>query len=148
MKNKVCVILLAVFAAAATFQGLSYGQEKASKSSQQSAAKPAAKAAATQKPPAPPAKAASTADTAALVAQGKARFQAYGCKDCHGENGEGADDGPDLIHTRKNADQIEAMLKKPSKDADIKGMPAIPATSPDLKPLVAYVLSLKAPEAK
>jgi mono/diheme cytochrome c family protein len=148
MKNKVFVMLLIAVAAVMIFRGLTFGQSAALKSSQQNSAKQTAKPSAGQKPGAPAAKTASNSDNAALVAQGKAKFQSYGCKDCHGENGEGADDGPDLIHTRKNADQIEAMLKKPSKDADIKGMPAIPAASPDLKPLVAYVLSLKAPQEK
>jgi metallo-beta-lactamase class B len=81
----------------------------------------------------------------ALVAQGKARFKAYMCFDCHGDNGEGTPDAPDLIHTRLNADQISKFLQKPSVDAKNKGMPDFAADSPDLKPLIAYVLSLKQP---
>jgi cytochrome c553 len=78
-----------------------------------------------------------------LLATGKARFNAYGCVDCHGLNGEGSDQAPDLIGTHLNGDQIAAFLNKPSADAKAKGMPDIPPTSPDLQPLVAYVLSLK-----
>jgi metallo-beta-lactamase class B len=82
---------------------------------------------------------------AALVAQGKTRFKAYMCFDCHGDNGEGTADAPDLIHTRLNAEQIAKFLQKPSVDATNKGMPDFAADSPDLKPLVAFVLSLKQP---
>jgi cytochrome c553 len=78
-----------------------------------------------------------------LVARGKARFTAYGCVECHGANGEGTDDAPDLTITKKNAEQIAAFLEKPDSDARVKGMPNIPAESADLQPLVAYVLSLK-----
>lgn len=94
---------------------------------------------------------ASRGDTAApatpsaksLVEQGKARFMAYGCFNCHGANGEGTEEAPDLVGTRLTADQIAKFLQKPSADARVKGMPEIPATSPDLQALVDYVLSLK-----
>lgn len=85
----------------------------------------------------------STAVADSLVPRGRARFNAYRCYDCHGANGEGADEGPDLTTTRLTADQITSFLQKPSADARVKGMPKIPATSPDLPALVAYVLSLK-----
>jgi len=107
------------------------------KTSSSSAAPPAAS------PAGAPSAAGGTND--ALVAQGKARFKAYMCFDCHGDNGEGTADAPDLIHTRLNADQISKFLQKPSVDATNKGMPDFAADSPDLKPLVAYVLSLKQP---
>ena len=79
----------------------------------------------------------------ALVGLGKAKFNSYGCDQCHGANGEGTDDAPDLVSTKKNAEQIAAFLEKPDSDARLKGMPNIEATSPDLQPLVAFVLSLK-----
>ena len=79
----------------------------------------------------------------ALLATGKARFTAYGCIDCHGMNGEGTDQAPDLIGTRLDAPGIAKFLNKPSADAKAKGMPDIPPDSPDLQPLVAYVLTLK-----
>ena len=107
------------------------------KTSSSSAAPPAAS------PAGAPSAAGGTND--ALVAQGKARFKAYMCFDCHGDNGEGTADAPDLIHTRLNADQISKFLQKPSVDATNKGMPDFAADSPDLKPLIAYVLSLKQP---
>jgi metallo-beta-lactamase class B len=94
---------------------------------------------------------ASTAGTAAaggqkgdLVAQGKARFKAYQCFDCHGDNGEGTPDAPDLTHSRLTADQISKFLQKPSADAINKGMPDIPTSSPDNQALVAFVMSLRA----
>lgn len=141
MKNKFRAALLAILAGIALPQVSARGQSTApaTQPSQQSTAKPPAKPAAAK--PAPK-------NDAALIAQGKSRFQAYGCKDCHGEHGEGTDDAPDLIGTRLNADQITAFLNKPSADADVKGMPTIPPTSPDLKPLVAFVLSLKGSKPK
>jgi cytochrome c553 len=81
--------------------------------------------------------------SASLLEQGKARFHAYGCFECHGANGEGTEEAPDLVTTRLTADEIAAFLQKPSPDARLKGMPAIPANSPDLQALVAYVVSLK-----
>jgi metallo-beta-lactamase class B len=79
-----------------------------------------------------------------LVAQGKARFKAYQCFDCHGDNGEGTPDAPDLTHSRLTADQISKFLQKPSADAINKGMPDVPTSSPDNQALVAFVMSLRA----
>jgi cytochrome c553 len=90
-----------------------------------------------------PAAAPAISDVSALVAQGKARFDAYKCYDCHGANGEGTDDGPSFVKTHLTADEISKFLQKPSADVPAKEMPDIPATSPDLQPLVAYVVSLK-----
>jgi len=78
-----------------------------------------------------------------LVAEGKARFRSYKCYECHGVNGEGTNDGPDLTGTRLNAAQIAAFLQHPSPDARSAGMPTIPAASADLQALVAFVVSLK-----
>ena len=97
--------------------------------------------AATAPPPAKPPDAAAIPNP--LAEQGKERFRAYKCYECHGANGEGTNDGPDLIGTHLDAEQIAAFLQKPSPDARSAGMPTIPAASPDLQPLVAYVLSLK-----
>src|SRR4051794_26233750 len=66
-----------------------------------------------------------------LAAKGKERFTAYKCGDCHGDNGEGTADGPDLTHSHKTADQVSAFLAKPSSDAVNKGMPDIPKNDPD-----------------
>jgi outer membrane protein assembly factor BamB len=85
----------------------------------------------------------SATPSGSLVAQGKALYGSYRCYDCHGMNGEGTDIAPDLIGTRLSGDQISAFLQMPSADASAKGMPDVPKTSPDLQPLVAYVLSLK-----
>ncbi len=78
-----------------------------------------------------------------LVKKGRERFQAYRCFECHGQNGEGTEDGADLRASTKTAEEVEKVLIRPSADADAKGMPAIPKDSPDLKPLVAYVMSLR-----
>jgi mono/diheme cytochrome c family protein len=87
-------------------------------------------------------------EAAALVAKGKALYAGYKCFDCHGANGEGTSDAPDLVGTLLTADEISAFLQKPSADADAKGMPKISASSPDLKPLVAFVVSIKRQEPK
>jgi mono/diheme cytochrome c family protein len=85
---------------------------------------------------------------AALVAKGKALYAEYKCFDCHGKNGEGTSDAPDLVGSLLTADEISAFLQKPSADADAKGMPKIPAASPDLQPLVAFVMSIRKHDPK
>ena len=82
-----------------------------------------------------------------LIALGQTRFMAYKCHECHGPHGEGTDDAPDLTGTRLDAAAIALFLQKPSAHARSVGMPSIPADSPDLQPLVAFVLSLKRPPA-
>ncbi len=77
------------------------------------------------------------------VAKGKMLYGSYMCGDCHGPNGEGTDAAPNLQTTHLSPDEIAAFLEKPSPDARGAGMPTIPADSPDLKPLVAFVVSLK-----
>lgn len=84
-----------------------------------------------------------TVDMGVLVAQGKASFDGYGCYDCHGPKGEGSVEGPSLIESKLNAEEVAKALKNPSADARARGMPVIPADSPDLQGLVAYVMSLK-----
>jgi mono/diheme cytochrome c family protein len=79
-----------------------------------------------------------------LAAKGKERFKAYKCGDCHGDNGEGTPDGPDLTHSRKTADELSNFLAKPSSDAINKGMPDIPKNDPDHAALVAYAMSIRA----
>ncbi len=78
-----------------------------------------------------------------LIAKGKKAFDDYRCFDCHGIKGEGTDDAPDLTGSHLTADEISKFLQRPSADADAKGMPSVPTSSPDHQPLVAYVLSLR-----
>jgi len=80
-----------------------------------------------------------------LVALGESRFKTNKCDECHGPRGEGTDDAPDLIHSHLTAEEVAAFLQKPSAHARVVGMPVTPADSPDLQPLVAFVLSLKRP---
>jgi mono/diheme cytochrome c family protein len=96
-------------------------------------------AARTQSTPGSP----STAPDKSLIAQGRDRYLSYKCDECHGPNGEGGGDGPDLIGTHLDAAGISKFLEKPSPDASMKGMPTIPKNNPDHEALVAYVLSLK-----
>ena len=109
------------------------------------AAPPAAAAPSPATAPAPsdPQSPGKGASEASLVAQGEGRFRAYKCYECHGARGEGSDDAPDLTGTRLNAEEIARFLQNPSVHARGEGMPSIPADSPDLQPLVAFVLSLK-----
>ncbi len=79
------------------------------------------------------------------VAKGKKAYDDYRCFDCHGHNGEGTDDAPDLTGSKLTAEEISKFLQRPSADADAKGMPVVPVTSPDHQPLVAFVLSLRKP---
>src|SRR5262249_26083021 len=58
--------------------------------------------------------AAAVPDAAALLALGKARYNAYRCYDCHGMEGTGTDDGPDLTTQHMTAEQIGNTLRKPS----------------------------------
>jgi mono/diheme cytochrome c family protein len=87
----------------------------------------------------------STAPDKSLIAQGRDRYLSYKCDECHGPNGEGGGDGPDLIGTHLDATGISKFLEKPTPDASMKGMPTIPKNNPDHEALVAYVLSLKRP---
>lgn len=79
-----------------------------------------------------------------LVTKGKERFNAFQCVDCHGNDGEGTSDAPDLTHLQLTGDEIARFLQKPSTEAVNKGMPNVPAGTPDSQALVAYVLSIRA----
>jgi DNA-binding beta-propeller fold protein YncE/mono/diheme cytochrome c family protein len=107
--------------------------------------KPIADATGSLAPANAPGTASSRVDRSDLVTKGKALYSAYQCFGCHGLNGEGTDNAPDLMGTLLSGNQISAFLQNPSADATAKGMPSFPATSPDLPPLVAYVLSIKRP---
>lgn len=85
----------------------------------------------------------STAPDKSLIAHGRSRYLANQCDECHGRNGEGGGDGPDLTGTHLDAAGISKFLENPSPDASMKGMPAIPKNNPDHEALVAYILSLK-----
>ncbi len=77
------------------------------------------------------------------VDKGKSLFRLYKCYDCHGDQGEGTSDGPDLVGIKLSPDEIVAFLHKPSADALTAGMPDFAADSPDVKPLLAFILSIK-----
>lgn len=79
----------------------------------------------------------------AQLGKGKDLYHSYGCFECHGENGEGTASAPDLTGTHLSADQISKFIQNPSPDARGAGMPNIEASSADLQPVVAYVVSLK-----
>src|SRR5262249_59054470 len=92
-------------------------------------------------PPAPPPPPATLLpDSRASLARGKQRYESYKCFECHGRNGEGTDDAPDLTHSKLTAAEIAAFLTKPSAHARSIGMPSIPPDSPDIQPLVPLPL--------
>jgi glyoxylase-like metal-dependent hydrolase (beta-lactamase superfamily II) len=80
----------------------------------------------------------------ALVAQGKALFTGvmYMCSGCHGENGVGTETAPKLAGLGWTTTKIGDFIQFPDAIADGVGMPNVPASSPDLLALVAYVHSL------
>jgi mono/diheme cytochrome c family protein len=139
MHLRLCRVVLcgSVLVLLAISVGFGYQEKKAGPAASAQSAGTAAK-------PKAAAKVASGEKQGPLIAQGKNRFQAYKCYDCHGKNGEGTDDAPDLTHSKLTAEQVSKFLQKPSADAQNKGMPDIPVDSPDHKPLVAYVMSLRA----
>jgi mono/diheme cytochrome c family protein len=94
---------------------------------------------AAQTPAPAPAAAAGGSD----IEKGSSLFRLYKCYDCHGDQGQGTDDGPDLIGIKLSPDEIVAFLHKPSADALTAGMPDFAADSPDVKPLLAFILSIK-----
>ena len=112
-------------------------------------AKPPAPPANPGTPPKPndtPAPAASQAPAdSALIAKGSDLFhRVYKCTDCHGDNGEGGDQGPKLagIGSNRTVDDLTAFLHKPSSMALGAGMPQVDSDD-EIKALIAYVLSLK-----
>ena len=61
-----------------------------------------------------PASTSSSSTTDPLVATGKARFNAYKCYDCHGANGEGTDDAPNLTGTTSTLPESRSFCKSPA----------------------------------
>jgi ubiquinol-cytochrome c reductase cytochrome b subunit len=106
-------------------------------------------------PPAPGTKPATPVDAQAagqkkkpadpLVDQGKMFYMSdkYMCAGCHGDKGEGTVMYPKLAKKGLSADDITAKLENPPDAAQDAGMPTVPASNPDLKALVAFVLSLQ-----
>jgi len=80
-----------------------------------------------------------------LAAKGKTIFEAQSCNACHGDGGVGTAAGPALvgIAAKFPPDRVTELLKHPTTKMTAGGMPAVNLPQDDLKPLVAYLESLK-----
>lgn len=84
----------------------------------------------------------------ALIAEGAKVYASNGCSGCHTIGNKGGKMGPNLTHVGKslNAQKLVAVIRTPKKVNPKGHMPAYDAKrikEPQLKALVAYLLSLK-----
>jgi ubiquinol-cytochrome c reductase cytochrome b subunit len=79
-----------------------------------------------------------------LATRGKGIFDDRGCSACHGDNGTGTALAPSLVGiTRKlPTDRIVSLLHNPTARMKAGGMPAVDASSEEMKALLAYLGSL------
>jgi ubiquinol-cytochrome c reductase cytochrome b subunit len=79
-----------------------------------------------------------------LATKGKGIFDDRGCSACHGDSGTGTPLAPSLVGiTRKlPLDRLVALLHNPSARMRAGGMPAVDASSEEMKALLAYLGSL------
>ena len=79
------------------------------------------------------------------AAKGKEIFETQGCNACHGDNGVGTAAAPKLVGvgTKYDAAKIEAMLHTPTPKMTAGGMPPVQLKDDEMKPLIAYLQSLK-----
>lgn len=81
-----------------------------------------------------------------LAAKGRGIFNDRGCSACHGDNGTGTPLAPSLVGiTRKlPLERLVALLHTPNARMKAGGMPAVEASSEEMKALLAYLGSLGA----
>jgi mono/diheme cytochrome c family protein len=79
------------------------------------------------------------------AAKGKEIFEAQGCNACHGDNGVGTAAAPKLVGVgaKYDAAKIAALLHTPTAQMTAGGMPPVELKDADMKPLIAYLQSLK-----
>jgi ubiquinol-cytochrome c reductase cytochrome b subunit len=79
-----------------------------------------------------------------LAIKGKGIFNDRGCSACHGDNGTGSALAPSLVGiTRKlPLDRLVGLLHNPNARMKAGGMPAVDASSEEMKALLAYLESL------
>jgi mono/diheme cytochrome c family protein len=94
--------------------------------------------------PEPGSAAAPVAVSDPLATKGKGIFNDRGCSACHGDNGTGTALAPSLVGvTRKlPQDRLVALLHNPNARMKAGGMPAVDASSEEMKALLAYLGSL------
>ncbi len=83
------------------------------------------------------------------AALGKQIFQSHGCIACHGQNGVGTPLAISLIGvTHKfSHDQLANLIRHPNAKMKKGGMPTFTFTDPQIEGLMAYLATLKKPEA-
>jgi ubiquinol-cytochrome c reductase cytochrome b subunit len=79
------------------------------------------------------------------AAKGKEIFEAQSCNACHGDNGVGTAAAPKLVGVgaKYDAAKIAALLHTPTAQMTAGGMPPVELKDSDMKPLIAYLQSLK-----
>jgi ubiquinol-cytochrome c reductase cytochrome b subunit len=79
------------------------------------------------------------------AAKGKEIFEAQSCNACHGDNGVGTAAAPKLVGVgaKYDAAKIEALLHTPTAKMTAGGMPPVQLKEEEMKPLIAYLQSLK-----
>jgi ubiquinol-cytochrome c reductase cytochrome b subunit len=79
------------------------------------------------------------------AAKGKTIFESQACNACHGDGGVGTAAAPALlgISAKYSQEQLAQLFKHPTAKMTAGGMPPIDLPPDDLKPLIAYVESLK-----
>jgi ubiquinol-cytochrome c reductase cytochrome b subunit len=80
-----------------------------------------------------------------LAAKGKTIFEAQSCNACHGDGGVGTAAARGLvgISAKASPEQLAQLFKHPTAKMTAGGMPPVDLSPDDLKPLIAYVESLK-----
>src|ERR1700733_8689593 len=81
----------------------------------------------------------------APASAGRRQFEAH-CAGCHGADGEGGEHGPNIVDARhprtRSPEGLQEIIRDGIRDA---GMPAFQLPEPDLRQLLAFVVSLTAP---
>jgi ubiquinol-cytochrome c reductase cytochrome b subunit len=79
------------------------------------------------------------------ASRGKAIFEREACNACHGDNGIGTAAAPKLIGIRGKYDaaKLEELMHNPTEKMTQAGMTALELKDDEMKPLIAYLQSLK-----
>jgi ubiquinol-cytochrome c reductase cytochrome b subunit len=89
--------------------------------------------------------AANTALADPIAAKGKTIFESRSCNACHGDGGVGTAAAPALVglSNQFSSEQVAELFRHPTVTMTARGMPPIDLPPDELKPLIAYVESLK-----
>jgi quinol-cytochrome oxidoreductase complex cytochrome b subunit/cytochrome c2 len=80
-----------------------------------------------------------------FAAKGKDVYELQSCDSCHGDSGRGSAEGPKLvgIGAKFQPDQLEALLRHPTRKMIDGGMNAVVVNDQEMKSLIAYINSVK-----